>query len=478
MISPAAHKKEIFLIVFIAALVFSNALFNGYIGDDKVFIVDNTFYSSWQNLGSLFTSDYFPSGKKNLSLTENYYSGSVAYRPVLSFTYFLDRWLWQLKPFGYHLSNILLHVTNTVLVYFLLFMLVRSKGTALLIALLFCAHPIQSEAVCNIGYRADLLSFCFVLFSFLCLLKHDDNARQSKIFFSLSIIFYFLALFTKESSIVLIFIIFGYDFYFQNFRVKDMVKNGISRYAGYIAVTLFYLYVYIFIFPNMTLGNAGLIGGNFTTHLITSLWIFVIHVKNLVFPFLVKMLPPIFAPPINTYLIPKAFLGVSLLVLIVFWAIKLFNKERRISFFLSWFLVALIPISNIFPNVNPIAHRYMYLPSVGLVAALVLIGQKCIVRWNGTGHYSRLVKIFVVSLIGLCIVVTLPMNYQWRSNYTVALELIRNYPDHFKGYSILGFEYYHDGKIKEAKEALIKSVQLGDRDPRVFSMLSIPVDIP
>jgi len=44
-----AHKKEILLIIFIGALVFSNTLFNGFIGDDEVFIVDNTFYRSWQN---------------------------------------------------------------------------------------------------------------------------------------------------------------------------------------------------------------------------------------------------------------------------------------------------------------------------------------------------------------------------------------------------------------------------------------------
>ena len=55
-ISPflTTHKKEIFLIVLIGTLAFSNALFNGFIGDEEIFIVDNTFYHSWQNLGSLF----------------------------------------------------------------------------------------------------------------------------------------------------------------------------------------------------------------------------------------------------------------------------------------------------------------------------------------------------------------------------------------------------------------------------------------
>lgn len=472
----STHKKEIGLIVFIGVLVFSNALFNGFIGDEEIFIVDNTFYRSWQNLPSLFSMDYFPGGAKNLSRPEHYFSGSVAYRPVLSVTYFIDHWLWGLRAFGYHLFNIILHVVNTLLVYVLLFMLVRSKNTALLIAILFCVHPIQSEAVCNIGYRADLLSCCFLLASFICLLKHDDKACQSKTFFPLSVIFYFLALFTKESSIVLLFIILGYDFYFRSRRKSDMIKNFTSRHVAYILVMFFYLYVYAFVFPNITLGNTSLIGGDMPTHLVSSLWIFVIHIKNLVFPFLVKMLPPVYVPPISSFLILRTILAVGLFIMIIFFMFKLFNRDRISSFFLLWFLLALAPVSNIFPNVNPIAHRYMYLPSIGFVAAAVLIGGKFLVKWRRATRYPHAAKILAVSLVGLCIVVTFPLNYLWRSNYTVALELIRNYPNHFKGYSILGFEYYNDGKIKEAKGALIKSLQLGNRDPRIYLMLKASAD--
>ena len=118
----------------------------------------------------------------------------------------------------------------------------------------------------------------------------------------------------------------------------------------------------------------------------------------------------------------------------------------------------------------------MYLPSIGFIAVIVLVGQKLIARWKVIDQYSQLGKIFAISFIGLCIAVTFPLNYQWKSNYTVALELIRSYPGHFKGYSILRFEYYNDGKFQEAKSVLIKSLQLGDRDPRIYSMLRTLTD--
>jgi len=198
------HKKAAALIVLTGALTFANTLFSGFIGDEEVFILDNTFYTSWSNAPSLFSEDYFPTGAKNRTIEGHYFSGSVAYRPVLSLTYFIDYWLWQLKPFGYHLSNVIFHIANTLLVYCLLFKLSRSRGAALTAALFFCVHPIQSEAVSNIGYRADLLSTFFVLSSFLCFLKHDEGQGRPAFYFPVSVLLYFLALFTKESSIVLI----------------------------------------------------------------------------------------------------------------------------------------------------------------------------------------------------------------------------------------------------------------------------------
>ena len=114
------HKKAIIIILALGILTFGNSLFNGFVGDDEVLIVKNDFYESWSNFPRLFTSDYITRSEDVFNVNNMYsHTGSVAYRPVLSTSFFFDHWIWGKNPFGYHLTNLILHLCNSVLVYFL-----------------------------------------------------------------------------------------------------------------------------------------------------------------------------------------------------------------------------------------------------------------------------------------------------------------------------------------------------------------------
>lgn len=105
-------RKSILILLVITAVTFGNSLFNGFVGDDEIFILDNKFYQSWGNYSKIFTQDYFAKQVERFTDTGvvvHNFSGSVAYRPVLSTTYFIDYWIWKLNPFGYHLQNLFCH---------------------------------------------------------------------------------------------------------------------------------------------------------------------------------------------------------------------------------------------------------------------------------------------------------------------------------------------------------------------------------
>jgi protein O-mannosyl-transferase len=465
MAGKGFFKKEILLIAFLAFAAFSNTLFNGFVGDEEIFIVDNSFYRSLQNIPSLFSAKYFPAPYHPGQ--EPCYSGSVAYRPALSATFFVDYWLWQLRPFGYHLTNVFIHVLNTILVYFLILGLLKNGKTALLTALLFCVHPVQSEAVSNIGYRADLLMTLYVLLSFICLFRHDKNGKD-RIFFVLSVFFYFLAVFTKESAIVLIFFIVLYDVFFRNVSAPDVLKGAAGRYLPYLAVLAFYLFIYFCVFPNITLGQVRPMGGSSLAHAATALWIFVFYLKSLLLPFSVHMVPPVYAPVVNGFVFGKVLLSLVCLAGLAALAFKNVLPSQRFSFFVCWFLIALLPVSNIFPNANPMAFRYLYLPSIGFFAAVSIISESWLADNPRIVRAMTLAKVF---LVVLCLAYLMPFNFLWKSNYSVANELIDRYPNHYKGHEILGFAFFNDGKYEEAAAPLIKTVELGNRNARIFRML-------
>src|ERR1700757_2816653 len=104
-----------FLVVLLTVLAFFPSLQNGFVDwDDDANFLDNSFYRglSWNNLRWMFTTVYLSN-----------------YRPLTWVTFGFDYILWGMNPFGYHLTSLLLHGVNGLLVYFLALRLLSLSGS-------------------------------------------------------------------------------------------------------------------------------------------------------------------------------------------------------------------------------------------------------------------------------------------------------------------------------------------------------------
>lgn len=102
-----------------------------------------------------------------------------SYRPLCVLSFRLNHWLSGFNPFGFHLTNVLLHVLATGLVLATSRTLLPAR-CPLLAAALFAVHPVHVEAVAGVVGRADVLASVFFLCSFLCYVKHV-KVRDSKV---------------------------------------------------------------------------------------------------------------------------------------------------------------------------------------------------------------------------------------------------------------------------------------------------------
>src|SRR3989344_80161 len=135
--------------------------------DDGLLITENPIIQdiSWENVKAAFTT-YDPE----------------LYIPLTFLSYQIDHLFWGLNPVGFHLTNLVLHTLNAVLVFFLLQLLLSGnnlplplkgegrvrvawRAIAFLVALLWAIHPLNTEAVAWASARKDLLSGFFFLFS-------------------------------------------------------------------------------------------------------------------------------------------------------------------------------------------------------------------------------------------------------------------------------------------------------------------------
>jgi tetratricopeptide (TPR) repeat protein len=463
------HKRNIAVVLILAALTFGNGLLNGFVGDDEFLFIKNPFFHSWANAPQLFSSDYITDQDAIFNdAVDKINSGSVAYRPVLSLTFFLDYGLWQQNPFGYHLQNVLLHLINSVLVYWLVFLVVKDPSVALVAALIFSVHPLKSEAVCSIGYRADSLAAFWVFLSLWMFLRAKEKGGAS---FLLSHLFFFLALFSKESVVFFPAALMAHDMLIGGAKPLEVLKGLGKRYVGFVLVLSFYLHIYFNVFPNSSLSGVRGLSTDLGVQIVTILRIFSHYLTVFVMPWTVKLLPPLYVPRIEALWGIKTWLAVGVVaayggILALAW-----KKDKRSAFFLLWFLLAFVPVSNIIVIANPMAYRFMYLPSFGLAAFAAV--QLAYARKYLDRFSAKLYAILVVALVAVCMIATVFLNLNWRNNTMMALAMINDFPDYPVGYMHAGMIYFNAGMNDKAKELLIKSVELGLDDPRGLYVLGL-----
>ncbi len=161
------------MIIAVVLLLWANAIPGDFVYDDFALIVSSPLIKSFQNIGSLFSKNYIASPVNDFFYrgVYNLGSGESTYRPVATLSYLLNYAIFGLKPWGYRLTNVLLHVCNAVLVFFLLLLLFGKSRLALLSALLFGVHPVSAEVIACTGFRPNILTLLFSLLTIILYLK-------------------------------------------------------------------------------------------------------------------------------------------------------------------------------------------------------------------------------------------------------------------------------------------------------------------
>lgn len=192
------------LLLATVALVFSGALRGGFIWDDTQLIAENKYIKSFEHIGRNLSHGFWEvsggdGGDKDLRSQANLY-----YRPLVTLSLMTDFWLHGQRPWGYHLTNLLLHLAAVLLAYALLRRAFElSSGSALIVALLFAVHPSRAEAVTWISGRSELLMAVFALASLLCFRRALVLERGRGPWFAGALLAYVAAVLSKETAVAL-----------------------------------------------------------------------------------------------------------------------------------------------------------------------------------------------------------------------------------------------------------------------------------
>ncbi len=395
-------------------------------------VSENVYINNWSKLPQLFKENIAAGGFEKFN----------SYRPLQMLTYMLDYSFWKLDVRGYHLTNIILHVLVSLCVFWLVSMLYQKVMLAFLAGLFFALHPMHTEAVAYISGRADSLGALFVLLSLVFYVKYIQLNKISAYFFSL--LFFVFALFSRENSLILPFLLLLYYYTFGK-------KIKIPAFLGVVGVTLTYVLFRIICLKSLM---SDIIYSGTLLQRIPGVFIAVFnYIKLLFLPFGLHME---YGQRVFKFTHPDALPGLCIAVVIASY-LFLFRRKRGLVFFsLLWFVVTLAPSLNLYPLNAFMAEHWLYLPSIGFF--LILSGG--IISLYDDAKTKNYAIAFACILILFYSYLTVKQNTYWKDPAALYKRTLRFSPDSVRTYHLLADIYTRTGREEEALELLRKALQL------------------
>jgi tetratricopeptide (TPR) repeat protein len=467
----AGNLLPIAVLALLSLAVYFNSLSNGFVFDDYAVIVENKHIKDLSNnLPSFFNNAYFKIA-----------AGESSYRPVATLSYFLIHSFAGLNPFYFHLSSVILHSLNVVLVYLFFFLILGNRFKALLAGLLFACHPALTETVDCIAFNEDLLTAFFFLLALIAYVKFAAKGAAGAAYF-LSLLFYFCGLLAKEMAITLLPIILLYDLTSgegngQSLSIEYIVrtiKNRWLYYLGYAVISIFYLVLRFLIFNKPADGIKPHFGNLFER---------LLYLPYHLFSFVKLAIAPYDLNVEHVFSYPQAFgdvshlIGFIIIVGLAAFSFFLFRRFKEIFFGIWWFLITLFPVYNIIQIFNPFAERYLYLPVIGfcLVVPIILFGifNKGLTRKVLVNTATLLI---VLVLIGVYSTITIRRNRDWKDGFSLWSKTVQQSPDSGVAHGSLGRAYQEQGLLKEAVVEYKTAVKLMPSHYKAYYNLGVVYD--
>lgn len=218
-------------VVLISTLTWSQFVIQFFTAKDTLTLIDTSRINTFEDLGRIFTEPMM-NGTEFVEIVKYY-------RPISQLTFSIDYFLWELNPYGFHLTNLLLHISISILIFILVQCLFKGNYViAWISSILFNLHPALVESVPAIARRQDMLTTLFLLLSLIFMIKYSNANSLLKKHITLSIIFYILALGSKELAIILPFLTLSYFFLFThseeescNVKIRSAIKLNLPFFV-------------------------------------------------------------------------------------------------------------------------------------------------------------------------------------------------------------------------------------------------------
>ncbi len=401
------------------------------------------------------------------------------WHPITMLTHLIDIEIYGVNPGGHHVTNVLIHILNVILLYGFIARATNNMGLAIFVALIFAIHPTRIESVVWVSERKDVLSTFFMLISlhmyFYWVVKQNIKSYIS------AIIFFLLAVMSKPMVITYPFVLLLFDYWPLNRIEKNNIKKIVLEKIPFIIVTILFSYI------TLISQDEGInIKTPIDVKLLNSFYAYLKYIVMYVVP-----LDNSIIYPYRSSTIWEGGLSVVIIVLITLYSI-IYIKERK-WFFVGWFLFLgyMVPVIGIVQvGVHSIADRYTYFPFIGLSIIFYMLFFS--LKKQGQISNGVLILMLVIFLLNITIQHFNYIKY-WKDSFLLFTKVLVKYDEGYikamlhddnkkrdvytaigMAYKLVGGRYINTAMFDEGIKVLEMGLSVGgDKDYQVHKFLSI-----
>jgi protein O-mannosyl-transferase len=480
IVEQLSAGRVIMLICLFAFLAFANSLGGDFIFDDNEQIVENQNLRSWDNIARGFTSHVWAFREQGENM--NVPAPLPYYRPLFTAMLTVEYQLFGLQPQWWHLVSLILHIICSVEIFYIILLLSRRKLVALIASLLFAVHPAHAESVSWISGMTDPLFGVFFLASFYFYLKQRDShpavsasrkekgtaSSEKRKYLVLSLLFFIVAAFAKETALSLVILIFGYEAVVSNSKMSARLIEAAKRAMPFIAASMAYLIPRYLVLGEMMWSNPQAPDRPLSYTLLTLPFVICSYLLHLVWPvglsvtydtrFITSVLSSAFFLP--------AIILTAIASLLIYYRARI---SKQVWLALLLIFVPLLPVLNlgqVSQEQYLVFDHYLYISvaGVGYLAGLALLKLS----------ESRAEKLSLAAAALLVVALAVGAHFEnkaWANSYTVWSNAARVSPNYWAPQYNTALELIKLKQYDGASAMLERARSLKPDEPTVYDAL-------
>lgn len=433
-------------------LIYSNTLGSPFLFDDRHVIPEN---HNLRITGLTFDQ-----------ITRAAFRGPSAYRPVAKLSFALNYYFHKYNVLGYHVVNILIHLTTGIFLFLLVQMSLDilschsghtfNKWIPFFTALIWLVHPIQTQSVSYIVQRMNSMATMFYILSLLLYGKARlaDDPKRKRILFFACLLSGLFSLGSKEIAATLPFFLFLYEWYFFQDLNREWLKRHLLTFGGILLILIVVSFTYLGGSPfEKILADYETYPFTLNERVMTELRVVIYYLSLLILPHPSRLNVDYDFSISHSLMDPSSTLFSLLLITgLIGLALYRAKKGRLLSFAILWFFGNLLIESSVI-GLDLIFEHRTYLPSMFVcLIAVIFIFKHIRAEWFRFG--------ILCAAVILLSVWSYERNRVWHDDLTLWADCVEKSPNKARPLTNLGVALYQRGKTREAMDQYTKALRV------------------